>query len=48
MYLYTFGYHEKCRYIFAGRTLYTWQALVTGVYTDDKHGCKQQQQQQKQ
>jgi hypothetical protein len=28
-------------YIFAGRTLYTWLALVTGVYTDDKHGCTQ-------
>jgi hypothetical protein len=28
-------------YIFGGRTLYIWIALVTYVYTDDKHGCTQ-------
>ncbi len=38
---YTLGYNENGVVHFAGRTLYIWIALVTDVYTDDKHGCTQ-------
>ena len=48
--LYTFDLHENglvhfwlarkwsCTFL-AGRTFYTWLASVTGVYTEDQHGC---------